>query len=56
VFNVSVDAGGILGYKKLTGTLKSNGNSITVKLDIELPDRLELIFDFPGQRKRTEPR
>jgi hypothetical protein len=38
VFNVSVDAGGILGYKKLTGTLKNNGNSITVKLDIELPD------------------
>ena len=38
VFNVTVDAGGILGYKKLNGILKSNGNSITVKLETGIPE------------------
>jgi len=38
VFNVTVDAGGILGYKRLNGSLKSNGNSITVKLETGIPE------------------
>ncbi|MBL3538479.1 hypothetical protein [Aminivibrio sp.] len=38
VFNVTVDAGGIFGYEKLGGTLKNGGNSITIKLDIDLPE------------------
>ena len=38
VFNVAVDAGGIFGYEKLSGTLKSGGNSLTIKLDKDLPE------------------
>lgn len=38
VFNVAVDAGGIFGYEKLSGTLKSGGNSLTIKLDMDLPE------------------
>lgn len=38
VFKMSVDAGGLFGYKKLNGTLKDRNNSLTVKLDMTVPD------------------
>jgi hypothetical protein len=38
IYNVSVDAGGIFGYEKLNGTLKNSGNSLTIKMEIDLPE------------------
>lgn len=38
ILNVSVDASGIMGYQKLSGTLKAGDNSLTVKLEADLPE------------------